>query len=60
MKEFRKSKLHRREFFKKSAVGVISSIGSVYANTNFGVANDFKRPSSPTAVSYTHLRAHET
>ena len=58
MKESRKSKLHRREFFKKSAVGVIGSIGSVYANTNFGVANDFKRPSSPTDLNWSAINSN--
>ena len=58
MRESRKSKLHRREFFKKSAVGVIGSIGSVYANTNFGVANDFKRPSSPTDLNWSAINSN--
>ena len=58
MKESRKSKLHRREFFKKSAVGVIGSIGSVYANTNFGVVNDFKRPSSPTDLNWSAINSN--
>ena len=58
MKESRKSKLHRREFFKKSAVGVIGSIGNVYANTNFGVANDFKRPSSPSDLNWSAINSN--
>ncbi|OUX21166.1 MAG: hypothetical protein CBE10_00375 [bacterium TMED250] len=58
MKESRKSKLHRREFFKKSAAGIIGSVGSVYANTNFRVANDFKRPSSSTDLNWSAINSN--
>ena len=58
MKESPKSKLHRRDFFKKSAAGIIGSIGTIYANTNFGVANDFKRPSSSNDLNWSAINSN--
>jgi len=58
MKESGKSKLHRREFFKKSAIGFIGSFGSLYANINFRDANDFKRPSSPTDLNWSAINSN--
>ena len=58
MKESPKSKLHRRDFFKKSAAGIIGSIGTIYANTNFEVANDFKRPSSSTDLNWSAINSN--
>ena len=45
MKENLKSKLIRRDFFKKSAAGIIGFFGGGHVNMALGSQNNFKKPS---------------
>jgi len=58
MKDSKNLKLPRRDFFKKSAAGLIGSFGGVYANVLSNQARNFNKPSSPTDKNWSRIRSH--
>ena len=57
MKENLKSKLIRRDFFKKSAAGIIGFFGGGYVNMALGSQNNFKKPISPTDKNWSAINS---
>ena len=57
MKENPKSKLIRRDFFKKSAAGIIGFFGGGHLNIALGSQNNFKKPISPTDSNWSVINS---
>ena len=58
MKDSKNFKLHRRDFFKKSAAGLIGSFSGFYTNFHSNQAKNFKKPLSPTDKNWSRIRSH--